>query len=124
MKEIEFTGSSLDDLRAFPPSEGINKYLEMKKTAKLRFASVWDAIEDTPEQAESMKLRSRLMMAVQDRINREGLSQAQTAKTLGVTQPRISDLMRGRISLFSVESLIDMLMHLGMRVEIKVKQAA
>lgn len=96
----------------------------MKKNAKLRFASVWDAIEDTPEQAESMKLRSRLMMAVQDRINREGLSQAQTAKTLGVTQPRISDLMRGRISLFSVESLIDMLMHLGMRVEIKVKQAA
>ena len=96
----------------------------MKKNVKLRFASVWDAIEDTPEQAESMKLRSRLMMAVQDRINREGLSQAQTAKTLGVTQPRISDLMRGRISLFSVEALIDMLMHLGMRVEIKVKQAA
>ena len=96
----------------------------MKKNAKLRFASVWDAIEDTPEQAESMKLRSRLMMAVQDRIHREGLSQAQTAKTLGVTQPRISDLMRGRISLFSVEALIDMLMHLGMRVEIKVKQAA
>ena len=124
MKEIEFTGSSLDDLRAFPPSAGIDKYLEMKKSAKLRFASVWDAIEDTPEQAESMKLRSRLMMAVQDRINREGLSQAQTAKTLGVTQPRISDLMRGRISLFSVEALIDMLMHLGMRVEIKVKQAA
>ena len=124
MKEIEFAGSSLDDLRAFPPSAGIDKYLEMKKNAKLRFASVWDAIEDTPEQAESMKLRSRLMMAVQDRINREGLSQAQTAKTLGVTQPRISDLMRGRISLFSVEALIDMLMHLGMRVEIKVKQAA
>ena len=96
----------------------------MKKNAKLRFASVWDAIEDTPEQAESMKLRSRLMMALQDRIHREGLSQAQTAKTLGVTQPRISDLMRGRISLFSVEALIDMLMHLGMRVEIKVKQAA
>ena len=96
----------------------------MKKNAKLRFASVWDAIEDSHEQAESMKLRSRLMMAVQDRIHREGLSQAQTAKTLGVTQPRISDLMRGRISLFSVEALIDMLMHLGMRVEIKVKQAA
>lgn len=96
----------------------------MKKTAKLRFASGWDAIEDTPKQAESMKLRSRLMMAVQDRINREGLSQAQTAKTLGVTQPRISDLMRGRIHLFSVEALIDMLMHLGMRVEIKVKEGA
>ena len=96
----------------------------MKKPAKLRFASVWDALEDTPEEAESMKLRSRLMMALQERIDREGLSQAQTAKALGVTQPRISDLMRGRIALFSVESLIDMLVHLGMRVEIKVKEVA
>ena len=96
----------------------------MKKPAKLRFASVWDAIEDTPEEAESMKLRSRLMMALQDRINHESLSQAQTAKALGVTQPRISDLMRGRISLFSVESLIDMLVRLGMRVEVKVKEVA
>ena len=96
----------------------------MNKTAKSRFKSVWDAIEDTPEEAESMKLRSRLLMALQERINREGLSQSQTAKLLGVTQPRISDLMRGRISLFSVESLIDMLVHLGMRVEIKVREAA
>lgn len=71
-----------------------------------------------------MKLRSRLMLAVQDRIEREELSQAQTAKLLGVTQPRVSDLVRGRIHLFSVEALIDMLTHLGMRVEIKVKQAA
>ena len=96
----------------------------MNRTAKSRFKSVWDAIEDTPEEAESMKLRSRLLMALQERINREGLSQSQTAKLLGVTQPRISDLMRGRISLFSVESLIDMLVHLGMRVEIKVREAA
>ena len=96
----------------------------MKEAAKSRFKSVWDAIEDTPEEAESMKLRSRLLMALQERINREALSQAQTAKLLGVTQPRISDLMRGRISLFSVESLIDMLVRLGMRVEIKVKEAA
>ena len=105
----------------------------MKKTAKEkpapqpvnpRFTSIWDAIEDTPEEAESMKLRSRLMLAVQDRVAASGLAQAQTAKMLGVTQPRVSDLMRGRIDLFSVEALVDMLVHLGMRVEVKFRQIA
>lgn len=104
----------------------------MTKTAKTRlasrftsrFTSVWDAIEDSPEEAESMKLRTRLLLALQDRINQAGWSQAQTARALNVTQPRISDLMRGRIALFSVETLIDMLMRLGMRIEVKVKQAA
>ncbi|KLD31295.1 XRE family transcriptional regulator, partial [Xanthomonas perforans] len=55
-----------------------------------RFASVWDAIEDTPPQAENMKLRSALMMALKDHIAREGLSQSQAAKVFGVTQPRVS----------------------------------
>ena len=105
----------------------------MKKTGKeesvpqrvdSRFTSIWDAIEDTPEEAESMKLRSRLMLAVQDRVAASGLAQAQTAKMLGVTQPRVSDLMRGRIDLFSVEALVDMLVHLGMRVEVKFRQIA
>ena len=96
----------------------------MKKPTKRRFASVWDAIEETPEDAESMKLRARLMMALQDRINRESLSQEQIAKTLGVTQPRASDLMRGRIILFSIESLVGMLTRLDLRVEINVKQVA
>ena len=96
----------------------------MKKPIKRRFASVWDAIEETPEDAESMKLRARLMMALQDRINRERLSQEQIAKTLGVTQPRASDLMRGRIVLFSIESLVGMLTRLGLRVEMNVKPAA
>ena len=97
---------------------------EVKKPLKRRFASVWDAIEDTPEDAESMKLRARLMMALQDRINRESLSQKQIAKTLGVTHPRASDLMRGRIILFSIESLVGMLTRLGLRVEMNVKPAA
>ena len=96
----------------------------MKKPIKLRFASVWDAIEETPEDAESMKLRARLMMMLQDRVNRENLSQEQMAKTLGVTQPRASDLLRGRIVLFSIESLVGMLARLDLRVEINIKQAA
>ncbi len=96
----------------------------MKKPSKRRFASVWDAIEDTPEQAESMKLRARLMMALQNRINLARASEEKTARTLGVTRPRLSDVMRGRIALFSVESLLDMLTRLGMRVEVKVREMA
>ncbi|MGY3590393.1 putative XRE-type DNA-binding protein [Bradyrhizobium sp. USDA 4341] len=66
--------------------------------SKKRFAYVWDAIEDTPAQAENMKLRSALMMALKDHIARTGLSQSEAAKLLGVTQPRISDLIRGKSS--------------------------
>jgi predicted XRE-type DNA-binding protein len=66
---------------------------------------VWDAIEDTPAQAENMKLRSSLMMALKDQIAHEKLSQSQAAKLFGVTQPRVSDLMRGKIDLFSLDTL-------------------
>jgi predicted XRE-type DNA-binding protein len=61
-----------------------------------QFSSVWDAIENTPEEAENMKLRSSLMIALRKHIERSGMSQTQTAKLLGVTQPRVSDLMRGK----------------------------
>ena len=96
----------------------------MKKPIKRRFASVWDAIEETPEDAESMKLRAHLMMALQDRISHQNVSEAQTARALGVTQPRLSNLMRGRITLFPVESLVGMLTRLSMRVEVKVREVA
>jgi len=62
-----------------------------------RFASVWDAIEDTPEQGENMKLRSALMLALKGHVSRASLNRSQTAKLFGVTQPRVSDLMRGKI---------------------------
>ena len=65
---------------------------ELDQSSKKRFANVWDSIEDTPGQAENMKLRSALIMALKDHIARTGLSQSEAAKLLGVTQPRISDL--------------------------------
>jgi predicted XRE-type DNA-binding protein len=89
-----------------------------------RFASVWDAIEDTPVQAENMRLRSSLMMALKDHISREGLSQSQAAQVFGVTQPRVSDLMRGKIGLFSLDSLVNMLAAAGLRVEMRIPHAA
>jgi predicted XRE-type DNA-binding protein len=73
-----------------------------------RFASVWDAIEDTPAAAANMKLRSVLMMALQARIAKAGRSPAEAAALFGVTQPRVSDLMRGKIDLFDLDALVDM----------------
>ena len=92
--------------------------------SKKRFDSVWDAIEATPAQAENMKLRSSLMLALKRHIEREGLSQTEAAKVFGVTQPRISDLMRGKIELFGLDMLVGMLSTAGLRVTMQVKKAA
>lgn len=75
---------------------------------KQQFASVWDAIEDTPVEAENMKLRSQLMAQLRDHIARASWSQAEAAKLLGVTQPRVFDLMRGKINLFGLDALVNM----------------
>jgi predicted XRE-type DNA-binding protein len=88
-----------------------------------RFSSVWDAIEDTPAQAENMKLRSVLVMALRDHIERTELSQSEAAKLLGVTQPRISDLMRGKIELFGLDTLVNMIAAAGLHVEMRIKAA-
>ena len=89
-----------------------------------QFESVWDAIEDTPVEAENMKLRSSLMIAIRDHLERNEVAQAEVAKLLGVTQPRVSDLMRGKINLFSLDALVNMATAAGMHVEIKVLEAA
>lgn len=89
-----------------------------------RFASVWDAIEDTPEQAENMKLRSTLLIALKAHLTRSGLSQAQIAKLFGVTQPRVSDLMRGKINLFALDTLVNMAVAAGLKVKMSLLKAA
>ena len=89
-----------------------------------RFASAWDAIEDTPEEAENMKLRSVLMTALKNQITRAEMSQAQAAKLFGVTQPRISDLMRGKINLFGLDALVNMATAAGLHIEMRVLEAA
>ena len=89
-----------------------------------RFASVWDAIEDTPEEAENMKLRSLLLTALKSHLTRTEMSQAQAAKLLGVTQPRVSDLMRGKINLFGLDALVNMATAAGLHIELQVRDAA
>jgi predicted XRE-type DNA-binding protein len=89
-----------------------------------RFASVWDAIEDTPAEAENMRLRSLLMIELKDYIRRESLTQAKAADLLGVTQPRVSDLLRGKIDLFGLDMLVTMIARTGQHVEMRVHRAA
>lgn len=89
-----------------------------------QFASVWDAIEDTPEEAENMKLRSGLMIALKAHLTRAGLNQSEAAKLFGITQPRVSDLMRGKISLFGLDALVNMAAAAGLHVEMRILEAA
>ncbi len=86
--------------------------------------SVWDALEDSSEQAESMKLRSGLMMALDQHIARVGWSQQDAAAMLGVSQPRISDLVRGKIHLFSLDMLVNMAAAAGMHIEMRITEPA
>ncbi|MBS1164812.1 MAG: transcriptional regulator, family [Proteobacteria bacterium] len=89
-----------------------------------RYASVWDAISDTPAEALNMQMRSELMVALKKIIKEKGWTQAEAAKQLGVTQPRISDLLRGKISLFGLDSLVNMVAAAGHQVDLKVRDAA
>lgn len=92
--------------------------------SKQRYDSVWDAIEDSAEQAENIRLRASLMMALEQYVTRNGISQAQAARLLGVSQPRISNLMRGKISLFSLDMLVNMVAAAGLHVEMKISETA
>ena len=88
------------------------------------FATAWDAFTDTPEKAVVLKARADLMITLADHINAQGWTQAEAAKRLGVTQPRISDLVRGKFNRFGLDHLAMMLARAGRQVEIRVKKAA
>jgi len=71
-----------------------------------------------PDKAEHLLVRVDLMIRLEKELGSRGLKQAQAAKLLGITQPRVSDLLRGRVELFSADALIDMLARLGIKVRI------
>jgi len=88
------------------------------------FASVWDALEDSPAEAVNMRLRSELMSAVKQAVAGWGLTQAEAARRLEVTQPRLSDLLRGRVGNFSLDALILLATRAGLSVRVQIEQAA
>ena len=96
----------------------------MSKKTGMRFANVWDAIADTPEEAANLTLRSDLMDEIEAIIKKNGWTQKEAAKRCGVTQPRINDLLRGRISRFSLDALVNIASALGRKVRVSLEDAA
>jgi predicted XRE-type DNA-binding protein len=84
------------------------------------YSSVWEAIESSPKEAANMKLRADLMVAIQETVADWQATQAQAAKRLALTQPRLNDLLRGRIDKFSLDALMNIAAAAGLSVRIKV----
>jgi len=87
------------------------------------FASVWDAIADTPEEAANLRVRSELMDKITAIVEESRWTQLEAASRCGVTQPRINDLLRGRISRFSLDALVNIAAALGWRVRVELEAA-
>jgi predicted XRE-type DNA-binding protein len=94
----------------------------MKKKT-IEYSSVWDAIADTPEEAANLRARAELMRQIEKIVSAAGWTQAEAARQCGVTQPRMNDLLRGRVSRFSLDALVNMVTALGRRVKVKVEAA-
>ena len=95
----------------------------MTKPKTGSYASVWDAISDTPEEAANLRLRSELMDKITALIQNNGWTQLEAAKRCSVTQPRINELLRGRISRFSLDALVNIASALGQRVHVELEAA-
>ena len=93
----------------------------MATTIQPSSGNVFTDLGFEPEEALNLKLRSDLMIEISKLIEERGLTQTAAAELLKVTQPRISDLVRGKIDRFSVDSLIEMLGHAGADVSFVVK---
>ncbi|MBK9169097.1 MAG: XRE family transcriptional regulator [Bryobacterales bacterium] len=93
----------------------------MKKSES--FDSVWDAITDTPGEAANLRARAELMRQIAALVKKQGWTQVEAAEHCGVTQPRINDLLRGRVSRFSLDALVNISTALGCRVRIDLDAA-
>jgi len=99
----------------------------MSKVKSAGYKSVWDALAETPEEAANLRVRSELMREIAAELARvmqeNQWTQADAARSCGVTQPRINDLLRGRISRFSIDGLVNIAGALGLRVNLALDAA-
>lgn len=96
----------------------------MSKAKTETFASVWDAIADTEQERANLRVRSDLMGKLAAIVAENRWTQTEAAKRCGVTQPRINDLLRGRLSRFSLDALVNIAAALGQRVHVELDAAA
>ena len=88
------------------------------------FDSVFDAIADTPAEAANMKARSALLSALAIRVAAWGLPQEAAAARLGITRPRLNDLLRGKLDKFSLDALVNLAAASGLSIELRLAEAA
>ncbi|EUB95412.1 hypothetical protein PMI07_003190 [Rhizobium sp. CF080] len=88
------------------------------------FANVWDALENTPAQAANMSMRSALLIAIEQKVRNWNVTQTEAAARLGITQPRLNDLLRGRIANFSLDALVELAGKVGLSVRLDIADAA
>ena len=99
------------------------KKLHLRKAKVETYASVWDALADTPEQAANLRARAELMQQIAAAVKDKDWTQAEAAKRCGVTQPRINDLLRGKVSRFSLDALVNIATAIGRRVHVELEAA-
>lgn len=117
-------GSDFDD---FLSEEGVQEEVTTVAQGRVAgaavetFSSVWDAVADTPKQAASLQVRAELMRQIAEIIKANDWQQAEAAQHCGVTQPRINELLHGRVSRFSLDVLVNIATALGRRVHLELK---
>ncbi len=88
-----------------------------------KFENVWDALADSHGEAENMKMRSAYMIAIRDFADETNESQVNIATRLGITQPRLNDLLNGKINKFSLDMLVNLAAEAGLKTTVKIKAA-
>jgi predicted XRE-type DNA-binding protein len=98
-------------------------YAEPRKVTKTQtFADVWDAMEDTPGEAAAMRLRADIMIAITERMRAWNVTQREAAQRLGITQPRLNELLTGKINKFSLDALIALAQRAGIKVSVSIEK--
>lgn len=95
----------------------------MSKPKKESYDSVWDTLADTPAEAANLRARAELMQQIAAIVAENGWTQVEAAKNCGVTQPRMNDLLRGRVSRFSLDALVNIATAIGRRVHVELEAA-
>jgi predicted XRE-type DNA-binding protein len=107
-------------IQGFDAGEGKTMSNKLKRTHGT--GNVFADLGFNPEESDNLLLRAQLMSRIRDEAR--GLTQREAAAVFNVSQPRLNDVLRGKIDKFSLDALVNMLGHAGMRVELKVKKAA
>lgn len=88
------------------------------------FENVFDALADTPAEAANLKARAEVLLALSQRVRSWNISQEAAATRLGITRPRVNDLLQGKLGKFSLDALVNLATAAGLRLEIRIADAA